>query len=287
MTQENLVQMIPIVKIHVINPRARSKAKFREIADNMSRVGLKMPITVSHRGKGDDEFDLVCGQGRYEAYVASGATEIPAFVVDIPLDQRLLRSLIENLARRTRPPIEVARDVLALKERGYGTSQIALELGMSESYVLQFLRLLEKGEERLVAAIERGEIPITVAIQIASSDGAAAQKSLQEAYERGELRGAAFQKIRRLAEERRVRGKAMHSGSRGPKSQTTKDLVRALRRDMDKRKVLVKKANLCEQQFRFVLSGLKDFLADENFVTLLRAEKLIELPKILAEALVQ
>lgn len=280
------VQMVPIAKIRVINPRARSKAKFREIVDNMSKVGLKMPITVSRRGEGDDGYDLVCGQGRLEAFIATGATEIPALVVDIPLQQRLLRSLVENLARRTRTPIELARDVLALKERGYETEKIANEVGMSETYVLQLLRLLGSGEDRLVAAVERGDLPITVAIQISASDDATIQRSLQEAYERGDLRGRGLQKVRRLIEERRARGKTLHqSGSRQPKSPSARDLVRTLQRDMQKRQILVKRANLCEQQLRFVLSALKDLVGDENFGTLLRAEKLEELPKHLADAM--
>lgn len=280
------VQMIPIAKIRVINPRSRSKVKFREIVDNMSKVGLKMPITVGRRGESEDGYDLVCGQGRLEAFIATGATEIPALVVDISLQERLLRSLVENLARRTRRPIELARDVLALKERGYDTPKIAAELGMSETYVLQLLRLLGSGEDRLVAAVERGEIPITVAIQIAASDDATIQRSLQEAYEQGELRGRGLQRVRRLIGERRAHGKALQeSGSRQPKKPSANDLVRTLQRDMQKRQILVKKANLCEQQLRFVLSALKDLVGDENFVTLLRAENLEELPKHLADAM--
>jgi ParB family chromosome partitioning protein len=257
MTTDHSVQMIPIAKIRVINPRARSKAKFREILDNMSKVGLKMPITVSRRGEGDDGYDLVCGQGRLEGFIAGGATEIPALVVDIPLEQRLLRSLVENLARRTRTPIELARDVQALKERGYSTAKIATELGMSETYVLQILRLLANGEERLVAAVERNDVPMTVAIQIAAADDAGVQRCLQEAYERGELRGGALQKARKLIEERKVRGKAIHGPGRRAKGPSPHDLVRTLQRDMQKRQILVKKANLCEQQLRFVLSALK------------------------------
>jgi ParB family chromosome partitioning protein len=286
MSTEHSIQMIPLAKIRVINPRARSKAKFREIADNISKVGLKMPITVSRRGESDDGYDLVCGQGRLEAFAACGAADIPAIVVDIPLQEQLLRSLVENLARRTRTPIELAQDIQALRERGYNTARIAIEMGMSETYVSQLLRLLENGEERLVAAVERNEIPITVAIQITASDDAALQRSLQEAYEQGDLRGSALQKVRKLIEARRVKGKAVHgSGVRQSKAPSPRDLVRTLQRDMQERQRLVKKANLCEQQLRFVLSALKDFFDDEHFVTLLRAEKLAELPKRLAEAM--
>ena len=43
------VQLVPIDKIRVINLRSRNKTKFREIVENISKVGLKKPITVSRR----------------------------------------------------------------------------------------------------------------------------------------------------------------------------------------------------------------------------------------------
>lgn len=277
------VQRIPIEKIRVINSRSRSKTKFREIVENISKVGLKKPITVSRRD-GEDDFDLVCGQGRLEAFVACGATEIPAIVVDISLEDRLLRSLVENLTRRTPSGVELARGLLTLKERGHTSKEIAALIGVSDTYVTQLIRLVENGEERLVAAVERGEIPITAAIEIAASDDATMQRSLQEAYDGGKLRGRSLLKMRRLIEERRARGRALGgSGSRGSRPPSSDDLVRTLRRETQKQQLLVKKSRHCEQQLRFVLSALRDLMKNEHFVTLLRAEKLDALPKYLSE----
>ena len=42
------VCMVSISKSHVLNSRARNKYKFQEIVANISKVGLKKPITVSH-----------------------------------------------------------------------------------------------------------------------------------------------------------------------------------------------------------------------------------------------
>jgi ParB family transcriptional regulator, chromosome partitioning protein len=280
------VQMVPIAKIHVLNARARNRTKFREITENISSVGLKKPITVSRRGEGDDAYDLVCGQGRLEAYVARGETEIPALVIDATLEERYLKSLVENLARRTQTPVEMARAMLTLKERGHSNAEIAAKVGLSEKYVSNLLRLLASGEERIVAAVERGEIPITVAIDIASSDDAAIQRSLQEAYESGKLRGRAFHRVRRVIDERRVRGKTLRgSGTHTPNGPSTHDLVRTMRKETQKQELLVKKAHLCEQQLRFVLSALGDLFSEDSFVNLLRAEKLDALPKYLAESI--
>lgn len=276
------VQLVPVDKIHVLNARSRNKTKFRDIAENISKVGLKKPITVSRR-EGDDGFDLVCGQGRLEAFLAYGATEIPAIVVEIALEDRLLRSLVENLTRRSRSGVEMARDLTRLKERGHSNAEIATLVGVSETYVGQLVRLVENGEERLISAVERGDLPISTAIEITATDDATMQKSMQEAYDSGELRGKSLLKVRRLVEERRARGKNLRGGSRTSRATSSHDLVRTLRKETRKQEVLVKKARLCEQQLRFVVSALKDLMKDAAFVALLQAEKLDKLPRYLSE----
>ena len=70
------VQMIAINKIRVLNPRARNRVRFAEIVTNVSKVGLKKPITVCPRAGSGGEYDLVCGQGRLEA-LAKLRTEYP------------------------------------------------------------------------------------------------------------------------------------------------------------------------------------------------------------------
>jgi ParB family chromosome partitioning protein len=159
-------------------------------------------------------------------------------------------------------------------------------VGLSEKYVSNLLRLLENGEDRIVAAVERGELPVTVAVQIVSSDDEVVQRALQDAYESGKLRGRSLLKVRRIIEERKSRGKAMRASTvpkaKGP---STHDLVRAMRKETQKQELLVKKAHLCEQQLRFVLAALKNLFAEDSFVNLLRAEKLDTLPKYLADSI--
>lgn len=279
------VQLVPIDMIRVINARGRSKGKFREIVENIAKIGLKKPITVSRR-EGDNGFDLVCGQGRLEAYIAYGAREIPAVVVDIPLEDRLLCSLVENLTRRTPSCLELARDLAGLRARGHSLSAIAALTGVSESYVVQLIRLIENGEDRLVAAVERGDIPITSAMEIATVGDAEMQRSLQDAYDSGKIRGRSLLRMRRLIEERRAHGKDFgRSSSRRSKAPSQQDLVRTLRKETQKQELLVKKSRHCEQQLCFVLTALKDLMKNDHFVTLLRAEKLDALPKYLNEML--
>ena len=76
------IQLIPIGAITVLNPRARNKREFAELVASIAHLGLKKPITVSQREDGGG-YDLVCGQGRMEAFAALWRTEIPAVVLHI------------------------------------------------------------------------------------------------------------------------------------------------------------------------------------------------------------
>ena len=51
--QGHAVEMIPIERITVINPRVRNKKIFREIVENIAEIGLKTPITVARRDDAD------------------------------------------------------------------------------------------------------------------------------------------------------------------------------------------------------------------------------------------
>jgi ParB family chromosome partitioning protein len=94
------IRTIPIRDISILNPRARTKKVFNELVKSIANLGLKKPITVSARSDGSG-YDLVCGQGRLEAFAALGQEEIPAIVVSASVEECFVMSLVENLARRT------------------------------------------------------------------------------------------------------------------------------------------------------------------------------------------
>ena len=282
------IEMIPVAQIRILNPRVRNKAKFHDIVTNISRVGLKKPITIARREGEEGMYDLVCGQGRLEAFVALGQTEVPAIIVDASKEDRYLMSLVENLARRPAASIELVREIQTQRERGYNLAQVAAKLGLSEGYVSSLQRLIDKGEERLIHAVERGEIPVAVAVEIAGSDDATIQQSLADAYTSGQLRGKALFAARRLVEIRRARGKGLSTSRSGQKVKavvTTDELVSTYRKETQRQKLLVKKARMCETQLVFIAGALRRLLEEESFVTLLRAEALDTLPEYIADAI--
>lgn len=277
------VKMIPIEMIKVLNPRTRNQRKFEQIVSNISQIGLKRPITVSRRG--NKFFDLVCGQGRLEAFKALGQAEIPAVVLDVSEEECFLMSLIENLARRHPMTVEHMREIKNLRERGYKYNEIANKIDMNPEYIRGVLRLLEKGEERLLAAVEKEQIPISIAVEISAVDDEEAQRALHQAYESKKLRGQSLTIARRIIDTRRKKGKAIHGTlSKDLKGKLSVNaVVRNYRKEVERQKLLIKKAKRCETRLMFIVSALKEIHKDDNYINLLRAEKLDLMPKYLSE----
>lgn len=279
--------MIPIDQINVLNPRSRNKMVFQGIVSNISNLGLKKPITVSRRLEPTDgkPFDLVCGQGRLEAFIALGQVEIPAIVRSASREECFLMGLVENVARCQLRPLELLREISSLKSRGYSTREIARKIDVHKSYVTGITRLLRNGEERLLTAVDKGRVPLSIAIQIATADEAGIQKALHQAYEEKTLRGRKLLTVRRIIELRKANGKQFKSGVRRGKVglQSAEALVRVYRKEADRQKLLVKKSRVTEHRLLFIVSALKNLFRDENFITLLRAEELDTLPVYLAD----
>jgi ParB family chromosome partitioning protein len=280
-------ELVPVDQISVVNPRVRNRKVFDQIVENIAELGLKRPITVARRGQTDGpEYELVCGQGRLEAYRALGQEKIPALVINASSEDCLVMSLVENLARRQHRAIDLLRDIEGLKRRGYRETEIARKTQLSLKYVRGVVRLLENREHRLLRAVESGQIPVSVAVDIAEADDAAMQDVLQQAYESNLLRGAKLMAAKRLVEARQKRGKG-HRTTDGYNKRplSVESLLRTYQDDVDKKQILVRKAAVARDQIMFVTEALRKLLTDGNFVTLLRAEGLETIPQNIAERL--
>jgi ParB family transcriptional regulator, chromosome partitioning protein len=284
------IKTIPINEIRFLNPRARNRRNFQEIVQSIVKVGLKRPITVSPRTSEADaaSYDLVCGQGRIEAFIELGQTEIPAIVIEAEESDCLVRSLVENCARRQHRAIDLLQDIGTLRGRGYSDHEIAAKIGVSSDYIRMIGTLFEKGEERLVAAVEAGILPINMAIEIARSSDEDVQDALTQAYTEKKLRGKKLVAVRRIIEQRRRSGKQIHDsrfgrrdGSKRPL--TSESIIRVYRQEADRQKLLVKKAEVTQSRLLFIVEAIRELRDDENFVNLLRAESLDSMPAFLEQ----
>lgn len=281
------IEMIPISAITTINPRSRNKKQHGEIVENIDAIGLKRPITVSPRpGPDGVRYDLVCGEGRLEAFKLLGATEIPAVVIEADENDCLVMSLVENIARRKHRPIDLMQQIGSLSKRGYTDKQIADKTGISPSYANMLTKLLEDGEERLVSAVESGLIPMSLALDIARSETAEVQNMLMDAYQAGKIKGKKLASIRRLLDQReRRRGKMPDSGFGSVRSSrhiTPVDLMKVYQREAEKQRLLVKKSDFAQRKLLFIVEALKDLLSEASFIDVLQSERLETVPRALA-----
>lgn len=285
----NEIIMIPIERIRVLNPRPRDKKKFEQIVQSIKNLGLKKPIQVSLRSAEEGTepgYDLVCGQGRMEAFLALGHKEIPAIVVEVSREERLLRSLVENMARRLPSRLALMNEIERLKADGYSNVEIGKKLDIADGTVGGYIALKKAGEERLLDAAINGKIPLGVAMDIAKANSPELQRELLKGFESKELNQFAIRTVKRLIDQRRFVGKGRDTDADKKKSRTNADsLINAFKRESQKQRLMVKKARLCDAKLVITVTALGKLLGDENFFNLLRAESLADIPQYLQDKL--
>lgn len=280
------IQLIPIERIRVANPRVRDMKKFTKVVESIKNVGLKKPIRVSPRPRSNADnplFDLICGQGRMEACQTLGYTEIPAIVTKVSKEDAMLMSLVENMARRNASPLELVEEIERLKLKGYSNVAIGKKLDISDSTVGNLIALKNAGEGRLLYEAINGSIPLGVAIDIAKVEGQEQQKEYLEAYKKNHLNQAAIRTIRRVMMQRQVFGKRLGRMTQNTRCRSADGLVATLKKESQRQRLLVRKTTLCESRVAFVVQAMRRLCDDEDFVTLLRAEKVESMPKELSD----
>ena len=281
------IEWIALDRITVVNPRSRNKKTFKEITENIAQIGLKRPITVTRRIEAEGPFyDLVCGQGRLEAYQALGQVEVPALVVSADAEDCLIASLVENCARRQHNAFDLLQDIGGMRERGHSAAEIARKTGLSAEYVNGVARLIEKGEQRLLRSVESRTIPISVAVEIAEADDHNVQRALQTAYEKGLLRGRKLLAAKRLVEARRRRGKSLASREARPSEKLSATaLVRAYQEDAERKRDMIRRANMAKDRLMLITEALRRLSKDAQLMAIIQAERLDTMPEKIAARL--
>jgi ParB family transcriptional regulator, chromosome partitioning protein len=284
----NPIADIPIDRIRVLNPRTRSKRQKQMLMENIAAVGLKKPITVSRRTSSDDTptFDLVCGQGRLEAVQALGHKTIAVNIVERSEEECLVMSLVENIARRNHSTLELLRDIESLRKEGYADRVVAEKVGLSPAYLEHLMFLLDHGEERLIAAVEAGTIPIAIAVHIARANDAGVQSALADAYEDGTLSGPQLAVVRRLLNQRtKAGGKTLpaHTGTSGtrPRELAPDQLRRLYMRESERQRLLAKRIEVVHARLLFIVHAMRELMDEREFTSLLEQEGLTTLPRVL------
>lgn len=113
-----------------------------ELAESIKSQGVMQPILVRPLTAG--RYEIIAGERRWRAARMAGLTSVPALVKEIPDQQALAASLIENIQREDLNPLEEATGIQRLtQEFGLTHQAIAETLGRSRAAVTNLLRLLE------------------------------------------------------------------------------------------------------------------------------------------------
>lgn len=276
------IRLVSLDQIRLVNPRERNRKWFAQFVDNIDAVGLKKPITA--RVAEDGMYELVCGQGRIEAFGELGETDIPVVVLDISREELFLMSIIENSARLPVTTMESIADLAALRDAGNSYEAVGRQVGLSGQQVSDMLHLFDLGEERLLNAVRAGEIPLHSAVVIAECRSQPMQEALLRLQQEQQLTTPQLRKIRKLLTARKAFGPKPGTTGKHP-TLTADNIVRAVKKEQERQRETLKKAQLCEKRLVFVVNALKTVFRDEHFVTLLRAEGIAEVPRYLADAM--
>lgn len=284
---QGAIVLISIEDIYILNPRVRNQIIAEEIRQNILSIGLKRPITVTPRkdAKNGRKYDLVCGQGRLEAYISAGETEIPCVVREVSEEDAHIMSLVENIARRNGNALELLQSIKYLKSQGYADDAIAAKTNLGKDYIRGIIRLLEQGEEYLVSAVEKGRIPLYQALNIASEDDTAVQRALAEAYESGVLTGKKLVDAQKIISRRKHYGKSLSSSHREHTKVSAEDLIAAYEKGAKEKKRLLAQSNYIKEVLDYTSTALRQLLKDVHFTNQLKAVGMNEIPQHVTDLL--
>lgn len=270
-------EKIPLKKIKVINSRNRDKEQFEMNVESIGQTGLLKPIRVNDKFlPRSGMYELICGEGRLLAHRQLGRKEVVAEVITCSRKEAYLQSLVENIARTKPDSMDYARELKRLHGEGWDFKRIARVACRSGSYIKEYIRLVEQGEERLIRGVEQGVFPIKFAIMVAASDDAQIQNVLMDAFDDGLVTTTNFGQARKIITARSRENKRRN----GPKAYTVGQLKQDIA-DATKGKVsYVREAKTKENRFMALLGEINRLWKDPEFVAILRAESLTDRPAL-------
>ncbi|MBN1781419.1 ParB/RepB/Spo0J family partition protein [bacterium] len=138
--------LVSKIKSNPEQPRLSfDRQKLDELKQSISENGLIQPITVRQK---DDDFELISGERRLRAVQELGIPKIPAYIMEVESDEKLLElALIENIQRDDLNCMEVAVAYeRLLKEYNLTQEAVAQKVGKDRATVANFIRLLKLPE---------------------------------------------------------------------------------------------------------------------------------------------
>ncbi len=154
---------VPYLEIALISPNPFQprkdfpEAELAELTASIKEHGIIQPVTV--RKSVDGNYQLIAGERRLRAATNAGLKRIPAFILEIESDRKMLElAIIENVQRQDLNPIDEAESYKRLiDECGLKQEEVADRISKDRTTVSNFLRLLRLPEE-IKTSLRKGEL---------------------------------------------------------------------------------------------------------------------------------
>lgn len=276
---------VPIDKIKVINSRIRSEEQFQMNVQSIDSIGLQLPVRVNDKFIGSSgQYELICGEGRLIAHKRLKRETIEAEIITCSRKQAYLESLIENIARGAPGTMDFAQELKRLHDQGWDYEQIAKIACKSPEFIRQYIRLVEKGENRLIQGVEKGIFPITFAVQVAQSDNRNVQNLLMDAFDEGIINTSNFARARKIITNRLKNSRAAEKESNDlAGNYTVKMLARDISHATEAKNNFIRQAKDKEGRLFLLLDGISALWQDSALVSMIQEENLIDRPTLSGE----
>jgi ParB family chromosome partitioning protein len=160
--------------------RSRTPGAYTRLKESIKQVGLRQPIhvrdisqwTATERrraeGGGLYKYELICGQGRLQAFRELGLPKIPALIIDVPEDEIVGRFLAENVMRKRLSWYEKAQLIKQDVERGMDVDEIKDKYFLTTKHVYKYLRILGQASTKLLSDAEIEKLSMNEAEELTS-----------------------------------------------------------------------------------------------------------------------
>lgn len=152
-SKTSVIRNIPIGKIepNTLQPR-KDFGDLRELSESIKEKGIIEPIILRPR---NGKFEIIAGERRYRAAVMAELQEVPAIEYDIPDNEALEISIVENIQRKDLNFFEEAYSLKTLSEiYGYTHQDIAAKIGKSRVTVTELIRITDLPSDVVQKCIE-------------------------------------------------------------------------------------------------------------------------------------
>ena len=137
-------------------PRVRFREEsLEELAQSIRSSGIIQPLVLRPMGT---RYQLIAGERRWRAAQRAGLQRVPAVLREVPEEQALELTLVENIQREDLNPMEQARAFERLMNDFHQTQEdVAARTGKDRATVANAVRLL-KLESAIQTMIEEGNL---------------------------------------------------------------------------------------------------------------------------------